>query len=901
MKAFHTIAIPHRDILEGRLTMDVFAADLWEVSQNRGPDEYKDADTFFRKTYLTQGLDNLLSVVKKRLRGEGGDPVIQIQTPFGGGKTHALIAMYHKAAEWNASKVVVAGTALGTEETLWGLMERQLTGEITKLSGRATPGKEAIRGLLYENQPVLILMDEVLEYVTKAAGVTVADSSLAAQAIAFMQELTETVSTLEKVCVAVTLPASIVEHYDERAEILFQQLQKVAGRIEKIYTPVQESEITKIIRRRLFGYVDEGGVKKNVAEFMEYAEREGILPPGLQPSEYRDRFVDSYPFMPEVVDVLYHRWGSFPTFQRTRGVLRLLSLLIHSLKEANRPYIGLADFDLADQDIRQELLKHIGPEYNSVIGSDITDVEAGSKKVDVSLGRSYQGLSLGSRAATTIFLHSFSGGQERGSTLGEIKRCATTTENLSSVVVEATTQLKGKLFYLQDSGDRYFFSNQPNLNRILLTNMENIEEPGLDEEELGLIKEGIKGGNLKVFVWQENAGDIPDSEDLKLVILKREDKKVIQNILRNKGQTPRVYRNTLFFLYPLESERPGFMSALKRRIAYERIEGGKNLSLSDDQKREVRNELKKATDNLKESIRRLYRMIAIPDKGGFKEADLGVPTYGEKAGLDQAVYERLRSDGEILERIAPLVIKEKYLSGKEYVLTEQLYQSALKTPGEPRPANKQALEQGITEGVNRKLFGLGELRDDQPKYIRESTQAELYGNEILVDESLMIGDGVPPPVTNVRANPGDGQITIEWDESQGAKSYNIYWSTESGVSKTSGTKIPKVTSPHILRDLDNGKTYYLAVAAENDSGESSESSVESATPSAIGGKDILDKVHLKFRIPKGKVSGVMGMMNLLHSKFESLEIEINAARGEMSKQDYEDKIEETLRQLEIDF
>lgn len=67
------------------------------------------------------------------------------------------------------------------------------------------------------------------------------------------------------------------------------------------------------------------------------------------------------------------------------------------------------------------------------------------------------------------------------------------------------------------------------------------------------------------------------------------------------------------------------------------------------------------------------------------------------------------------------------------------------------------------------------------------------------------------------------------------------------------------------------------------------------------GKDILDRVHLKFQIPKGKVSGIMGMMNLLHSKFESLEIEINAARGEMSKQDYEDKIEETLRQLDIEF
>ena len=97
MTAFHTVAVPHADILSGRLTMDVFAADLWEIFQGRAPDEYRDPERFFQKTYLTEGLEHLLAVVEKRLRGQGGDPVIQIQTPFGGGKTHALIAMYHKA------------------------------------------------------------------------------------------------------------------------------------------------------------------------------------------------------------------------------------------------------------------------------------------------------------------------------------------------------------------------------------------------------------------------------------------------------------------------------------------------------------------------------------------------------------------------------------------------------------------------------------------------------------------------------------------------------------------------------------------------------------------------------------------------------------------------------------
>jgi len=381
MKPFHTITIPHKDILEGKLTMDVFAADLWEVSQNRGPDEYKDAEIFFRKTYFTEGLKNLLNIIEKRLQGKGGDPVIQIQTPFGGGKTHTLISMYHKTKEWGAQKVVIVGTSLSADKTLWGMLEQQLTGKISKFNDNISPGREAIRELLIQNQPVLILMDEILEYITKAAGVKVGESTLAAQSIAFMQELTETLSTIEKGALVVTLPSSIIEHYDETAEKLYQQLQKVAGRVEKIYTPVQENEITKIIRQRLFSNLNESEYKKIILKFIEYAEKEGILPSGIESSEYKGKFEDSYPFLPDVIDILYHRWGSFPTFQRTRGVLRLLSLVIYSLKNANIPYISLADFDLGNQEIRQELIKHIGSEYNGIISQDITGTDSGAKKV----------------------------------------------------------------------------------------------------------------------------------------------------------------------------------------------------------------------------------------------------------------------------------------------------------------------------------------------------------------------------------------------------------------------------------------------------------------------------------------------------------------------------------------
>ena len=123
-----------------------------------------------------------------------------------------------------------------------------------------------------------------------------------------------------------------------------------------------------------------------------------------------------------------------------------------------------------------------------------------------------------------------------------------------------------------------------------------------------------------------------------------------------------------------------------------------NINLSDEQKKEIKKELKRAEVDLKESIRRLYRIVAIPHKSGFKEEDLGIPTYGEDKDLSQEVYDRLRSDGEILENIAPLVLREKYLSQRQYVLTEQLYQSSLKTPGETRPVNKAVFAGGIAEG-----------------------------------------------------------------------------------------------------------------------------------------------------------------------------------------------------------
>ena len=171
---------------------------------------------------------------------------------------------------------------------------------------------------------------------------------------------------------------------------------------------------------------------------------------------------------------------------------------------------------------------------------------------------------LGSRVATSIFLYSFSGGIERGANLGEMKRNATTLENPSNVVAEGVEQLKGQLFYLQEHGGKYFFTSQPNLNRILLTRMENVGQQNLREVERELLKRRVTGKHLTVFIWPEQSSDIPDTPELKLLLFPAADEMLMRAFLEQKGSNPRVNRNTLFFLAPAANERIAFERLMRR-------------------------------------------------------------------------------------------------------------------------------------------------------------------------------------------------------------------------------------------------------------------------------------------------------------------------------------------------
>jgi hypothetical protein len=860
MKPFHTIAIPHDDILEGRLTLDVFAADLWEVFHHRGPEEYYDPDLFFQKTYLTEGLQNLFTVVEKRLQGRGGDPMIQMQTPFGGGKTHSLIALYHKARRWGVKAAVIVGTPLAADEPLWGLLAEQLSGSRADFAGRSAPGREGLRRLLEAHQPLLILMDEVLEYVVKAAAVPVGETTLAAQTLAFMQELTEAVALLERVALVITLPSSTLEHYNEQATRLFEQLQRISGRVEKVFTPVRDDEIGAIIRRRLFAHVDEQAATEVINAYIDQAERESLLSRGEESLAYRNRFKQTYPFLPEVVDVLYHRWGSFPNFQRTRGTLRLLALVVHALKSAPTPYLTLADFPLQQDEIRRELLKHIGNEYDSVLAADLLSAEAGARKANLEIGKAYQGLGLGERIATTIFLYSFvGGGGEAGATPGEIKRHTLSSAVPASLIAEVLGKLSNRLlFYLHEHGGRYYFSTTANLNRALAIRMENVTAEELQATERKTLSQRLRGKMLKTYLWPENPADIPDDPLPKLILLPRDDPDLIHRFINEKGQTPRVCRNTLFFLVPLESQRIPFQSLLRRHLALTSLVHDDTLALSTEQRKDLEAKQNQAAKDLQEQIENLYRLLYLPDRSGLTQLDLGIPTYGSDQSVDERVHLRLHEENRLIAKLSPMVIKQRFLSQRSYVFTHQLVESGPRTPGEFLTTNQRVWEDGIREGVLMGIFGLGELdENEQPKmlFFKNDVTPSLQGREIILSEEICLQQ---MQQTAQFIYPPTGALP---DQKNSAE--------PSSTLVVSPQTFPSSSTPSL----------------------SSSVSQPMATRSAL---------RMRLTLPLGRASDLLGLLNFLQNRFARLHLSVEATEGSISEAEIEDKVRETFRQMEVD-
>lgn len=584
MKPWREIAVPHRDVLEGTFLQSEFAADITAVRAGTAAREYQDTASFFERTYITEGMRQLLMQVAQRLAGHGGEPVIQLQTAFGGGKTHTMLAVYHLATRRCALSSLAGIPSLieqagimdlpqatvavldGNEhspgqawkhgrqaiKTLWGELAWQLGGSeafaMVKESDTTgtSPGKEILRELLSKYAPCVVLIDEMVAYVRQFPDNQTLSGGSFESNISFIQALTEAVKLVPNAVVLASLPESEptkdttnVQVGGSRGLLALRALENVFGRVQALWKPVATEEAFEIVRRRLFEPVRDGVVRDAVCRaFADTYIAEGSkLPAETQESHYYDRLNQAYPIHPEVFDRLYEDWTTIDGFQRTRGVLKLMAKVIYRLwKDDNKDLMIMpGSLPLYDGSARNELTVYLPAGWDAVVEKDIDGDRAETTELENKEPRFGQ-VNAARRAGRTLFLGSAPSSVAgkagiRGLDRARVLLGCLQPGQTSATYIDALNRLADRLHYLNSSGDksqeatRFWFDTRANLRREMEDRKRRFDD---NTDVRGKIGEALKKmvGSATFFdgvhIFTPH-GDVPDDSALRLVVLSPEN------------------------------------------------------------------------------------------------------------------------------------------------------------------------------------------------------------------------------------------------------------------------------------------------------------------------------------------------------------------------------------------
>lgn len=723
MRPFCEVVAPHPDVLLPHTRVEKYVADLWKVSTGDAAPEYQDADKFFAMTHLTRNMAQILDDIRNKLIHGKGDAFRHVETAFGGGKTHTMIAAYHKAKEWNIKVVVIDGTKLSADDTLWGVMEEQLEGEIITMAGFTSPGGIKIKKLLDKHQQILILIDELGEYMVKALGRPVGSSTLASQTGAFMQELTSEVANADKICVLASFLASGNVFLEKEknwiiVDKMLHTLGKLTGRHDHKIMPVSVDDIPDIIRHRLFTAPDDTigyNAKHIISEFTKFCEKNKILPPGVDGIEYTRQFAKTYPFLPDVIYTLYDTWGTYSSFQKTRGVLKVLAMVVNNLKDSDIPYITLADFDLSDDILRHELIQHIEyDDMDDIIYGDITGSASGGKNIPY-----------GVPCATAIFMKSFGKNDRRGATITEIKRAVADSDIHPADVSDTVKKLTHRLHYMKNIRGRYRFSNKPNVNRIKADT--EVFDDEIKELEQKMLNNNV-GSRIRTYVWPDDTMNVDDDDSLKLVILDKDDIDTVGDFMNHYGGVNRSNKNAVLVLCPSDIWH-GLHDTLQGIILINKI-FSRHHDLSEDDHTLLQDELSSHKSDISGALLNGYNVLYVPGANGPERVKL--PLFTTDSGLiSDAIYDFLLN-GVIHEKLAPHLLL--YSDHADIIYTNNMFGSMLRNPGSRRPTSKNVIKDAIISGVEKKLFGLGIKTKSgvMCKYYGDTPTVSFADNEVII-------------------------------------------------------------------------------------------------------------------------------------------------------------------------
>ena len=799
LKPWREIVTPHRDVASGRYQQAEFAADLWQVHLGEGTDEYRDPVEFFRRTYLTESLKGLLIGAIRRLAGRGGDPVVQLQTNFGGGKTHSMLALYHlfsgtasgeldgidsvleeaEATELAAARrVVLVGNKIspgnpvtkpdGTVvRTLWGELAWQLGGKqafarVAADDDKATSPGDALRELFNEYGPCLILIDEWVAYARQLHDQSDLPAGGFETQFSFAQVLTESAKLANNCLLVISLPASDtagsphtqaddVEVGGHRGREALDRLRNVVGRIDSSWRPASAEESFEIVRRRLFEpftdpaqFRDRDVVARAFSEFYRTQHQE--FPPECRDADYEKRIKAAYPIHPEIFDRLYTDWSTLVKFQRTRGVLRLMAAVIHSLweKDDRNPLILPANIAIDDPRVQFELTRYLPDNWVPVIEKDVDGPSSLPRRIDSAvpnLGKFHASR----RVARTIYLGSAptADAAHRGLEDRRVKLGCVMPGESPAVFGDALRRLAGAATYLYQDGPRYWYSTQPTVTKLAEDRAEQLKRnPDKVVQELSSrLRSDLRntGDFNRVHPLPQSGQDVPDDLDARLVVLgidtpyskeKRSPAEIAaQDILESRGSAPRIYRNTLVFLAPDKTRLQDLDEAVRRYLAWESILGEREqLDLAPYQVKQAETQKEAASSAVTARLPETYQWLLVPFQARPDASmEWRAMRLSGQHSLAARASKKLKGDELLVTGFAPTRLRMELdrvpLWRGDHVPIKQIVEDFARYLYLPRVSDSTVLLNAIRDGIalltwKQDAYAFADSFDDEAKRYR---------------------------------------------------------------------------------------------------------------------------------------------------------------------------------------
>lgn len=668
------VITPHPDVISGKYQQAEFAADLDQVRRGLGTPEYTDPIEFYRRTFITSGMRDLLRRSLQRLNGQGGDPVIELQTNFGGGKTHSMLSLFHLCSGTplaslpgldevcretgihsvpKATRAVLVGTAFSPAEastkpdgtvvnTLWGELAYQLGGAegYARIANsdqqHVAPGAQDLAALFSSTAPCLILVDEWVAYARNLVSNPNLPAGTFDSQVSFAQALTEAAKQVPNVLLLISVPQSTNEIGGSDGEKALDGLRNVVNRIAYEWRPASGNEGFEIVRRRLFDTIatNEGGAARDavVRAFSDqYANNKNEFPSETREPGYRDLLTAAYPIHPELFKRLYDDWSTLDRFQRTRGVLRLLAKTIEGLWNGNSKDLLImpSSVPIDDADVKNELLRYLDNQWEPIISQDVDGPDSTPARLD-SENPNFGRVSACKRVARSLYIGTAPDAETERPGIGDqrVKLACVMPGEPIATFGDALRRLGDRGRFIQQDGDRYWIDTRPNLNRTA----EDYRESYLRQrQELNaelntrLAKEASSRGEFAgLHAAPVDGSAVPDEPSTRLVLLAAEHthrkgvefsaaRQWVTACLQSKGNSPRQYANTLVFLAPDEDAIENLFQALADRRAWQRItDNALELNLSVAQKEQAIKKVEEATTAVASRIPETWCHLLIP-------------------------------------------------------------------------------------------------------------------------------------------------------------------------------------------------------------------------------------------------------------------------------------------------